>query len=73
MATQVIQAHGVSPVCSGSRPSSRAAVERSPLATIRWLAVVVLLVLGLCGLVATGSWAVAGTTPPGGPEPGLVQ
>lgn len=71
MATQVIQVGGVSPVRSGSRPRSGAAVEPSLLATLRWTVAVVLVVLSLCGLMATANWAASGTTPPDGPQPGL--
>jgi hypothetical protein len=71
MATQVIQAGSASAVRSGPRPRYPAAVEPSLLAAIRWMVVVVLLVLGLCCMVATASWAGAGPTPPEGPQPGL--
>jgi hypothetical protein len=71
MATQVLQAGGMSAVRSRPRPRSRAAWEPSLLGAICRMAVVVLLVLGLCGMVAFASSSVAGTTPPEGPAPGL--
>ncbi len=71
MAIHVIHAVGVPAVRFGPRPRSRATIETSPPTVIRVAALVVLLALGLCGMVATAGSAVAGTPPPGGPQAGL--
>lgn len=71
MATQVIRIRGVTAVHHpGLRPRSLAALEPALLALVRGIALVVLLVLGLCGMAATTSWA-ADTMPPDGPAAGL--
>lgn len=71
MTSQAIQVGGMGVLPSAQRRRSRPAVERSLPAIIRGAVVVVLLVLALCGMVATASLAVAGTTPPDGPQVGL--
>lgn len=71
MASWVIQVGGTPAVRCGQRRRSSLAVDASLLARIRCAVVVVVLALALCGTAAMTSGAVAGTTPPEGPGPGL--
>ena len=71
MTTQAIQVGGTAVQSSARRFRAPSAVEPAGLTTIRLIVAVVFLVLALCGMAATASWAVAGTTPPDGPQVGL--
>jgi hypothetical protein len=74
MATQVNPVGGTLARTVVARPArpvrARSDVEPALRAMIRWGLVVLLLVLGLCGMAAATSVA-AGTTPPEGPVAGL--
>jgi hypothetical protein len=71
MTTQAIQVGGTAVDPSARRSRAPSAVESTLQKTIRLAVVAVFLVVALCGMAATASWAVAGTTPPDGPQVGL--
>jgi hypothetical protein len=71
MTTQVIEVGGGPVIVSRALRRPRAAVDWSLSDLIRCTVAVILLVLALCGMAATASFAGAGATPPEGPAPGL--
>ncbi len=70
MATQFAGAGGMSVAGGGRRPRSRVDGEPSRSVAIRCAIAAILLVLGMCGVLTTGSVAGARTIPVEGPWPG---